>query len=71
MNFEPNKKIGGLFFKKPKFWFYQKNAFLQTSTKFFHRNLLVCQTMSPTLHGSIIFKKYFSYTYKERYLKMW
>ena len=45
------------FFKKPKFWYYHKNAFLQT--------------MSPTLHGSIIFKKYFSYTYKERYLKMW
>ena len=54
-----------------KLWYNKKNAFLQTSTKCFHTNLLLCQTMSPTLHGSIIFKEYFLYTYKECYLKMW
>ena len=50
--------------KTVKIDFWEKNAFLQTSTKCFHANLLLCQTMSPTLHGSIIFKKYCSYIYK-------
>ena len=56
MNSEPREKNGGLF-KTPKFRYHQKNEFLQTSTKIFHTNLLLCQTMSPTLYGSIIFKK--------------
>ena len=68
MNSDPHKQIGGLF-KTLKFRYYQKNAFLQTSTKYFYTNLLLCQTMCPTLHGSIIFKNFVSYTYKERYLK--
>ena len=34
-------------------------TFTSDFNKFFHTNLLLCQTTSPTLHGSIIFKNIF------------
>ena len=59
MNYEPRDKIGGLFKKKQISVLPEKCIFTDFNN-FFHTNLLLRQTMSPTLHGSIIFKKYFS-----------
>ena len=67
MKSETHKQIGGLF-KSPKISVLPEKCIFTDFNKIFLHNFLLCQTMRPILHGSIIFKKIY-FVYSQRKVK--